>query len=124
MLRYVQQKLAKILNLSSAEQIEPRQRFFDLGLDSLIAIELKHDLEKNLGRTLPNTLLFDYPTLEALVDYLLADLDLSPKIVSQATVLPTLLPDSKAVLSVEMIKNLSEAEAERLLLAELTSLNY
>ncbi|MBE9169055.1 SDR family NAD(P)-dependent oxidoreductase [Pleurocapsales cyanobacterium LEGE 06147] len=67
---HVRTQLAKVLGLSDPEQIEPRQRLFDLGLDSLMAVELKNWFQSSLGCSLSSTLLFDYPTLEALVDYL------------------------------------------------------
>ncbi len=41
-----------------------------MGIDSLMAVELKNLLESSLGHTLRATLLFDYPTVEAIVDYL------------------------------------------------------
>jgi myxalamid-type polyketide synthase MxaB len=76
LMTHIRSQIAKILGLSSAEQIAPRQRLFDLGLDSLMAIELKNKLEANLGQSLRSTLLFDYPTLEALVDYLAQEMGL------------------------------------------------
>lgn len=42
----------------------------DLGLDSLGALELRNGLSTALGRKLPATLLFDCPTVEALISYL------------------------------------------------------
>ncbi|NEP08644.1 MAG: acyl carrier protein, partial [Okeania sp. SIO4D6] len=38
--------------------------------DSLMAVELKNRLELTLQTSLSSTLLFDYPTLEALVEHL------------------------------------------------------
>jgi hypothetical protein len=42
------------------------------GLDSLGAVELRNSLEASLGLTLPGTLVFDYPTVDALSDYVLS----------------------------------------------------
>jgi hypothetical protein len=41
-----------------------------MGLDSLMAVELRNSLQQATGVALPATVAFDYPTLEALVDYL------------------------------------------------------
>ncbi|MEB3261315.1 MAG: SDR family NAD(P)-dependent oxidoreductase [Cyanobacteriota bacterium] len=56
------------------EQIEPRQGLRDLGLDSLMSIELRNRLGQALERRLPATLAFDHPTLEALFTFVLAEL--------------------------------------------------
>jgi myxalamid-type polyketide synthase MxaB len=56
--------------MKSQEQIEMRTRLFDLGIDSLMAVELKNRLESGLGQSLHSTLVFDYPTLESLAGYL------------------------------------------------------
>ncbi|MBW4479949.1 MAG: type I polyketide synthase [Tolypothrix brevis GSE-NOS-MK-07-07A] len=67
---YVSSQVAKVLGLTSPEQILPRQRLFDLGIDSLMAVDLKNWLDVSLGQSLRSTLIFDYPTVEALVNYL------------------------------------------------------
>lgn len=66
----VRSQVATTLGMASPEALEPRQRLFDLGLDSLMAVELKNRLEAALGMSLRSTLLFDYPTPEALVEHL------------------------------------------------------
>jgi myxalamid-type polyketide synthase MxaB len=62
--------VAQTLGLKDGQKLEMRQPLFDLGLDSLMAVELKNRLESSLQTSLSSTLLFDYPTLEALVEYL------------------------------------------------------
>jgi hypothetical protein len=42
-----------------------------MGLDSLMAVELRNHLGAALGTELPATLLFEHPTVTALVDHLL-----------------------------------------------------
>jgi len=68
---YVATQLARSLGSGSAEIIDPRRGFRDLGIDSLIAIELRNRLQADLGRPLVQTLIFDYPTLTSLVDHLM-----------------------------------------------------
>ncbi|MEM9155414.1 MAG: type I polyketide synthase, partial [Cyanobacteria bacterium P01_F01_bin.33] len=70
---HVREHIARVLGLASAEGIGPRDRLFDLGLDSLMAVELKNRMESSLGCSLRPTLMFDYPTVEALANYLVTE---------------------------------------------------
>src|SRR5271163_3637039 len=47
--------------------------FFDLGMDSLMAVELRRHIEQGVGKEIPATLAMDYPRLSDVVDYLLGD---------------------------------------------------
>ena len=67
--KHVRGRIAAVARLDG-NAIGPRQRFFDMGLDSLMAVELRNSLQQATGVALPATVAFDYPTLEALVDYL------------------------------------------------------
>jgi myxalamid-type polyketide synthase MxaB len=66
--------LAETLKLKSREPLTPRQGLFELGLDSILALQLKAKLELNLGRPFPATLFFTHPTVESLVEYLSGEL--------------------------------------------------
>ncbi|NEP63755.1 MAG: SDR family NAD(P)-dependent oxidoreductase, partial [Symploca sp. SIO2G7] len=58
----------------SPDELDLEAGFFDLGMDSLTALELKNSLQNSLGLSLPSTLVFDYPTVAALLDYLASQL--------------------------------------------------
>ena len=62
-------RLSEALKLSPSE-IESRVPFTRYGLDSLGAVSLAGRLQDALSRTLPASLLFDYPTIESLVRHL------------------------------------------------------
>jgi acyl carrier protein len=64
-----------VLGMSAGDPIDPRQPLEELGLDSLTAVELRNILSShlNLQRSLPATLVFDYPTINALTDHLAQD---------------------------------------------------
>lgn len=62
----LRQQIAEVLKDPQKVSISLRTRLFDLGFDSLLAMELVNKLNKGLGLQLKSTLLFDYPTLEAL----------------------------------------------------------
>ncbi len=114
-IEYVRSQVAKILRLKSTHSIDVHQGFTDLGIDSLTSVELRNQLQSSLGCTLPSTLAFDYPTVAKLTDYLAEKLlrdssfDLKK---SGADIDPT----------VSQIQQLTDAEAEALLLDELENL--
>lgn len=71
---YIGQILSEFLDLDPSETITKEQNFIDLGTDSAQAIEFKLILEKELACSLKTTILFDYPRLDLLVDFLLGEL--------------------------------------------------
>jgi acyl transferase domain-containing protein/NADPH:quinone reductase-like Zn-dependent oxidoreductase/short-subunit dehydrogenase/acyl carrier protein len=72
MAAFVRDLALRALGADPAKPVDPRTPLADLGLDSLLAVELRNRLGKALALSLPSTLLFDYPSIEALTDYLLA----------------------------------------------------
>ncbi|WP_372365772.1 SDR family NAD(P)-dependent oxidoreductase [Candidatus Uabimicrobium sp. HlEnr_7] len=81
LIHHIRDEIAKVLQLESGEDVAPDMGFFDLGMDSLTAMEFKNTLEINLGYTLATSLVFDYPTIESLTNYLIDDIfgDTSPQ---------------------------------------------
>ncbi len=69
---YLRTEVASVLGWDSAGQVGQREKLFDLGMDSLTSVELRHRLEKNLACSLPLTVVFDYPTIEVLAQYVAA----------------------------------------------------
>lgn len=62
-------RLSNLLQIPP-DEIDVRQPFSRYGLDSLAAVSLAGELENKLGRSLASSLLFDYPSIEALVRHL------------------------------------------------------
>lgn len=86
----------------------------DLGLDSLMAVELRNHLARFGGRPLPATLAFDHPTLDALADWLGVIWSL------QAPSAPAPVPEATAE---DDLEDLSDEDVEVLLAAELNQLS-
>jgi acyl transferase domain-containing protein/acyl carrier protein len=61
---------ARVLGLQNLDLLPNNKPLTELGLDSLMAVDLCNGLGNTLGRVLPATLLFDYPTVEVLAGYL------------------------------------------------------
>ena len=74
LLRLVRGHASTVLGHGGAEGIGPRQAFQEVGFDSLAAVNLRNSLGAATGLKLPATLIFDYPTPEALVGYLRTEL--------------------------------------------------
>ena len=76
LLSLVQEEIAVGLNLAGASAVEPDRPLKKLGLDSLMAVELRNRLAEHAGVSLPATLAFDYPTPNAVAGLLLDKLDI------------------------------------------------
>ncbi|UVS80435.1 Beta-ketoacyl-acyl-carrier-protein synthase I [Actinokineospora sp. UTMC 2448] len=68
--RFIRAKVADVLHFTDLDDIDSRARFAQLGLDSLVAVELKNALEVAFGVPLPATVAFDHPTAHDLAGFL------------------------------------------------------
>ena len=71
-LELVRAQVAGVLGEGAAEAVPPSRAFRELGLDSLMAVELRNRLSGLSGLALPATLVFDYPTPVALAGFVAA----------------------------------------------------
>ncbi len=69
---YLRAAVAEITRVDPAE-IREDAGFFDLGMDSLMAVELRRRIEQGVGEEIPATLAMDHPRLSDVADYLLDD---------------------------------------------------
>ncbi|WP_216675863.1 type I polyketide synthase [Nocardia terpenica] len=67
--------LARVIGYEGerAHAIAPDRAFAELGVDSLMAVELRNALQRATGATLPAALVYDYPTPRAVAGLLCAD---------------------------------------------------
>ncbi len=107
LLEFVRSVSARVLGLSSADRLGDRIPLREHGLDSLMAVELRNVVARSLDADLPATLLFDYPTPEALAEHLESLLTPVPAPEGEATEEPDDV--------LRAIDDLSDAEVDRLL---------
>ena len=70
---YIKSQVALLIGLDSSQLPDTNQGFAEMGMDSLMAIELKKKLETTLLINLSSTLAFNYPNIAALSRYILED---------------------------------------------------
>lgn len=81
--QYVYQQVRQVLGLDSRFKLEPEQNVFEMGMDSLMAVELRNRFHSMLGKTIPANVVFDHPNVAALTAYL-ASLVLAPTVAALA----------------------------------------
>ena len=109
-----------VFELAPDYPIDQRQSFYELGLDSLMAVELRNALSNSTKATLPATLLFDYPTPETLADYLIYDVLALEE--SSASTNGSAGEKKSQGVAIAELESLSDEEAEALLMQELLNL--
>ncbi|WP_341889819.1 acyl carrier protein, partial [Variovorax sp. YR752] len=106
-LAHLAEQARQVIGLAPDAPIGTALPLKEAGLDSLMAVELRNQLTRSVGRPLPATLLFDHPSLDALADELSRRLGLATAVAAAPT-------------ATELgVATLSEAQAEAELLAEL-----
>jgi polyketide synthase 12 len=71
-LELVRAEAAAVLGHSAAEEVPLERPFKELGFDSLAAVELRNRLNTATGQRLSATVVFDYPSVAALAEHVLA----------------------------------------------------
>ena len=113
LLTVVQDYTAKVIGVRNASEIDPARPLSEQGVDSLMAVELRNLLGKGLGmqKALPATIIFDYPTIEALTDFLLRQYSLTDSKAGKELSGQTKKTDDM----IDAIQKLSDDEVDRML---------
>jgi polyketide synthase 12/myxalamid-type polyketide synthase MxaB len=124
---FITARTLKVLGLEPTYPLETRKPLSELGLDSLMAIELKNALDTAVGRRLPTTLVFEHPTIQALSRHLIES------VLGLTTKLTEARPAERRVaatasragepLSAQVIAAMSEEEVEAALIQKLLDLD-
>lgn len=117
LLDFVTAEIRKAVGLPENHPVDERQPLQELGLDSLMAVELRNALSASLELTLPATFAFDYTTAEAIARYLLGKLSVDLPSTSREVAVR-----SDASTSDDAIAGMSDEEAARLLFQELAEI--
>ncbi len=125
---HISELAASVLGEARAERLDVHQGLFEMGMDSLMSVELKSRLERTVGKSLPSTLTFNYPTIADLADYMVGSVLVEAVSVQLAVETPTVAVVSDTVSAVDVIEgdeeldDFSEDELAELLLKKLKGL--
>ena len=101
LITYLQECVCEVLQFEDDVLPDPEQGFFDIGMDSLTAVELKSRVEAELMYALPPSVVFDYPNIKTLAGHLLAQL------------LPADTLEKTSAGAAESVKQAQRVEAQR-----------
>ena len=120
---FLQEEVQAVLRLPS--QPDPFVGFFDLGMDSLMAVELRNRLNRAFAGqySAPNTVVFDYPDIRTLAQHLVEELsDVKAQLAAplpDSTPMPRPVTDGIAIIGMACrFPNAPNLEAFRCLLEE------
>jgi acyl transferase domain-containing protein/acyl-CoA synthetase (AMP-forming)/AMP-acid ligase II/acyl carrier protein len=120
---FISRTIADVLRWEAGRLPDPTRGFAEMGLDSLMAIDLQRRLQPQLQLSFPPTVLFSYNTVHTLTGYLLGLLQAVPAASGPAAEPPVAEPapgsDDSGSLAL-----LTDEEAESLLLQKLANLNF
>jgi acyl transferase domain-containing protein/acyl carrier protein len=116
LVQHLRELVARVFGLD-LQTVEAARPLREIGLDSLLAVELRNAVGREMEKSLPASLLFDYPTVDALANHLLAEvLGLDD---SSAAGKAGAAARAETFDGMKELDPLSEEEAEALLLKEL-----
>lgn len=116
-LNRVRTRIRRVLGLPAGATLDANRPLGEIGLDSLLAVELRNVLADDVEQRLPATLLFDHATPAALADYLLVLLQ-PPAVVATPTAVAE--PTGSGEL-LGALESLDDDDIDRLLAEKLKS---
>ncbi|MBG1264427.1 SDR family NAD(P)-dependent oxidoreductase [Nostoc sp. BAE] len=70
LINYLQTEVGKVLGLPPSQLPNTQVGFFDMGMDSLMMVELRSRLEATLNKVIASTVLFEHPTIQSLAHHI------------------------------------------------------
>jgi len=108
LMQLVWDETCRVLQIESNTAIEPDRGFFEMGMDSLVSVELKSCLETHLGRTLPAMMTFNFPNVRALSNRLAEEFASPSTISGNGTKAEPESVDSNSLNDEEVARRLTE----------------
>jgi acyl carrier protein len=111
---FIRHETAQLLGYKNPSDLDVKIGFFQIGMDSIKAVQLKTRIEEAIGLDLPATVTFEYPSIVALVDYI-TGVAFDPSLSNTLDAEETLVEADATTVSSKDHKQLSEDELVDLL---------
>nr|DAB41914.1 TPA_exp: ArzL - PKS (FAAL, ACP) [Fischerella sp. PCC 9339] len=119
LITYLTEIVVRVLRLNENNLPNPKKGFFDMGMDSLMAVELGNRLQSDLGISFSATTVFEYSNIEELAFHLDKVIPLD---VERQKSQSTQQKDRPNEISLKQVSQLSENELQSSIEEELTQL--
>jgi acyl carrier protein len=117
--RHVRARALAVIGLDASRVIDERQPLQEMGLDSLMAVELRNTLAALFEMPVPSTLAIDRPSVEAMGSFIFEKLFGAQAAQGPTTASDATVSSERRATALAEVAQLSEQEAEALLLREL-----
>ena len=111
LISHVQDQVAKVMGFCPSDSLDPQRGLYEMGMDSLMALQLKHRLESSIGQSISIIATVEHPTIAALAEYLARDVLRLGLYTTDNKVLRQGIPVED---SFERIEQLTDDEVDRL----------
>ena len=118
--QHVQEQIVRVMRLESPNDVEWQRGLFEIGMDSLMALELKNRLQAGLAVPIPSTLAFDHPTVDAIARFLAGEM-FPAEAPAHVAVQPVSAVDREVAAATEAVRALDDRAIEQLLERRLQS---
>ncbi|MGR9053963.1 MAG: acyl carrier protein, partial [Gammaproteobacteria bacterium] len=109
----VLKEIRRVMSVDTAGAFDIERPLQELGMDSLMALEIRNGLGRLLGNTLPTAILFKYPTANDLAGFIMEEYvhAAAPQTKNEAGA----KSDVDSLLDLDVLEGLSDGEIDSLL---------
>ncbi|KUI98277.1 type I polyketide synthase [Vibrio sp. MEBiC08052] len=116
--------VAQVMGIEQVEMIDIDKQLFDIGMDSLMAVEFKNMLQNQLAYSFHSTLIFDFPTIKRLAGYIVDEclsFDLSDVTDIDEVTEEESQIDTESVSTLGMLESMTDEEVAELMMSQFES---